>query len=59
MMAHVEATFLTKGHPTKSYSLAIIGQPSSRMQRNMWPAVMIAKEWENLLQLMKYPSKLK
>jgi hypothetical protein len=44
---------------TKSYNLAIIGQPFLKMQRNMWPAAMIAKEWENLHQSMKCHSKPK
>jgi hypothetical protein len=48
MMAHVEATLLTKGHLTKSYNLAIIGRAFLKMKRNTWPAAMIAKEWENL-----------
>jgi hypothetical protein len=50
MMAHVEATLLTKGKLKKSYNLAIIGRPFLKMQRNMWPAEMIAKEWEDLHQ---------
>jgi hypothetical protein len=48
MMAHMEAILLTKGKLTRFYSLAIIGQPSSRIQRNTWPVAMIAKEWKNL-----------
>jgi transposase InsO family protein len=55
MMAHVEAILLTKGQHTRFYSLAIIGQPFSKMQRNMWPAAMIAKEWENLLAVNEMP----
>jgi hypothetical protein len=53
MMAHVDAIFLIKGQHTRFYSLAITSQPFLKMQINMWPATMIAKEWENLLQLMK------
>jgi hypothetical protein len=59
MMAHVESILLKKGQHTRFYSPAIIGQRFLNMQRNMWSAVMIAKEWENVLQPMKCLSKPK
>jgi hypothetical protein len=58
MMFHVEAIALTKEQHTRYYSLTTIGKLFSIMQIIMWPAVMIVRGWENLLQLMRCLSKL-